>query len=404
MMFSTRQSVLEENTMPVSAVYNQIEHLLSTHVSAEVDESSKERLALLVTGIIGAKSASPARIAKALRTLGLCQADEASIERRVRRIENDPEINASTCFHPLARGRLLFGRPQELLLILDPTTQDDRVVMLSAAVWYRGRALPLAWAVWPANTPLSEERFWQRVAALLDTVAELLPPGVAVTWVADCAFGTPAFTDLLVKYGWHYVVRVQEQTVCRDGKGRERQVRALVRFRNQRAKLRGQVFKGRGWRPGSVVVYWGKGHKRRLCLVSDLPPRFHLIALYRRRYPIEASFRDYKTAGWRWEQGQVRELEHLDRLLVGMALATWITLLAGTQVGEELLAKKATGRRRTKPWAAKQSLFSLGLQRLQEMLHHVGLPPLHWQLSDWQAPNWQTQITSHHTQAYVFAA
>ncbi len=33
-----------------------------------------------------------------------------------------------------------------------------------------------------------------------------------------------------------------------------------------------------------------------------------LIHLYRRRYPIEATFRDYKSFAWRWEQGQVREL------------------------------------------------------------------------------------------------
>ena len=320
--------------MPAERLYGQIHQLLQAHLGEGLSETRLERVALLVSGIIGARSASPARIAKALHNLGLSEAKAESIERRIRRIENDAQVTSAICLHPLARRRLLLGRPKELLLVLDPTSQDDRVVMVPVAVWYRGRALPLAWAIWPANTPLVQEGFWERIEALLDEVVPLIPVGVSVTCLADRAFGTPAFTDLVVARGWHYVVRVQDQTRCRDRLGRERQVRQLVRYRGQRKKLAGQVFKSRHWRKGSVLVYWGRRHKDRLCLVSDWPPAWQLIALYRRRYAIEASFRDYKSLGWRWEQGQVKALEHLHRLLVGMAVATWVTLAAGTQVAE----------------------------------------------------------------------
>ena len=115
---------------------------------------------------------------------------------------------------------MLFSRPERLLLIIDPTTQDERVVMLTVSVWYRGRALPLAWAIWPGQQPLTEADFWSRVAVLLQTVAELLPVGVAVVWLADRAFGSPAFIDLLTPYGWDYVVRVQGQTRFRDTQGK----------------------------------------------------------------------------------------------------------------------------------------------------------------------------------------
>lgn len=390
--------------MSAAKTYGQIRRLLDCHLDERVDESSRERMALLVRGIIRAKSASPAQIAQALKTLGLSEAKVESIERRVRRIENDPELEATLCLHPFARRRLLLGRPQELLLVMDPTSQEDRVVMVSAGVWYRGRILPLAWVVWPANQPLSGDGFWQRIEALLDVVAELLAVRVPVTWLADRAFGTPAFTDLLVARGWHYVVRVQGQTRCQDRRGLCRQVAHLVRLRRQRAKMRGQVFKKRGWRQASVVVYWNRRFKTPLCLVSDLPPRWCLIHLYRRRYSIEATCRDYKSFGWHWEQGQVTALDHIERLLVGMALATWIVLYAGTQVATDLLSQPPTGRRRTLPWAGKRSLFSLGLQRLHELLGGGCLTPLRWQLTDWEAPHWQRQIHDHHARAFVFAA
>jgi hypothetical protein len=388
--------------MSAATVYREIYRLLNQHLDPLVDLNSRERLALLVTGILGGKSAAPARVAQALRSLGLSGASTESIERRVRRIENDPELSAALCVHPLARHHLAWGRPQELRLILDPVCNEDEVEMVSVAVWYRGRALPLAWAFWPANTPLQGECFWARVDALLAVVAPLLPQGVPVVWIADRAFGTPQFTDLLCAYEWYYLVRVQGQTVWRDRRGVEGQARHLVRLPGQHAKLHGQVFKKRGWRSANLLVYWGRGYDDLLCLVTNLPAKWYLVHLYRRRYAIEATFRDYKSSGWRWEQGQVRAPQHLERLLVGMALATWIALLIGTEVAGEYLSRPATGKRHTRPWSAKQSLFSLGLHRIEEALQgdHPFQP--RWQLTDWEAPNWEEQILAHHLHAFIF--
>jgi hypothetical protein len=370
-------------------------------VEPAVDESSRERLALLVTGIIGSKSSSPARIAKALSTLGLSAASEESIERRVRRIENDPEITAGLCFHRMAYYRLRFGQPQELHLAIDPTSQDERVVMLTVSVWYRGRSLPLAWAVWLANTPLTGARFWVRVAALLDLVAQLVPARVKVVILGDRAFGTPAFTDLVTAYGWDYIVRVQGQTHYRDARGREGTIRQLVAHPGERRKLRGQVFKKRAWRSAAVVVVWGKTHKTPLCLVTSLPPEWSVVPFYRHRYAIEAFFRDCKSSGWDWERNQVTDLAHTERLLVGLALATWLTLGVGTQVAAEYLAQPPTPRR-TRPPQAKYSLFTLGLDRLHAWWAGLCHARLCFDLYDWSAPAWSTQATTRHARAFVF--
>lgn len=185
--------------MSAPEVYHQVLRLIGQHLDLNlVDGSTLDRIALLVTGMIGAKSSSPAQVAKALHRMKLTGASAESIERRIRRLENDGEMEAQLCFHPFARAHLRYGRPEELLLILDPTTQEDHLVMVSVSVWYRGRALPLAWAVWPGNVPLEGDRFWKRIERLLDEVVTLLPKGVAVTFLADRAFGCPAFVDLLV--------------------------------------------------------------------------------------------------------------------------------------------------------------------------------------------------------------
>jgi len=184
--------------------------------------------------------------------------------------------------------------------------------------------------------------------------------------------------------------------------GREYRIRDLVKLPGQRMKLRGRVFKKYGWREGSVIVYWGHRHKEPLCLVSDLPARWWLIRLYRNRYAIEATFRDYKKHGWGWEQIHVRDLAHVERLLVAMALATWLALLVGTHVAAEEITKATTKHRRTVPWIAKYSLFQLGLQRMREALHGDRPTDFAWVFRDWSAPNWEQQMGCWCIQGFLF--
>ena len=91
-------------------VYEQVYDLLYQTLDKKIKKPALKRLTLLVLGIIEGKSASPLRIAKALDELGLTNATAESIERRIRRIENDENICVTTCFHPLVRDRLAYGR------------------------------------------------------------------------------------------------------------------------------------------------------------------------------------------------------------------------------------------------------------------------------------------------------
>jgi hypothetical protein len=353
--------------------------------------------------VLKAHHSAPAKLAQAGHQLSERATSAESVERRIRRIENDPAIRAATCFEPLAKHLLADSAIDQLLLIVDPSLQEDRVVMVSLNLWFRGRSLPLVWTTWPANQPLAGEGFWQRIDDLLAQAKHLLPAGVNVIVLADRAFGTPAFIDLVVQQGWHWLVRIQGQTRYQDLEGHEQPVSQLVTQRGQRRKLWGVVFKKMGWREAWIVAYWGRSYRGPLCLVSDLPLAWRLIGLYRRRFSIEPTFRDYKSSGWQWEQGQVTDLDHVERLLVGMAIATWLTLLVGAKQASEILSHPASGKRHTRAWWGKQSLFQLGLQLWQECFAE-GIPPWLWSgLTDWQAPNWSTQLSNHDTMAFVFA-
>lgn len=360
-----------------------------------------KRLCRVVVGMILSRSIAPSRIAASLASAEVGEATEESLERQVRRYENDERVTAECSFHPFARQRLLLGRPKELLLVLDPTTQEDRVVMVMISVWYRGTALPLAWTLWPGNQPLEGMRFWQRIAQLLKLVQQLLPPALPVILLADRAFGTPVFTDRVVELGWHYVVRIQGQTRYRDYQGHELPVATLVPAVGARKKLAAYLFKKQGWRWVSLVAFWGERQQQPLLLVSSLPPAWHLIKLYKRRFSIEALFRDCKSDGWHFEQGQVVDLDHLQRLLIAMAFATWLTLLVGSAVANSILARLPTGKRRTRPYDAKFSLFEHGLRHLHRHRRRFRLADC---LLDFHVHlNWWNQLSFLHQRAFVFS-
>jgi len=221
----------------------------------------------------------------------------ASHERRLRRTVHDSHLQAVPTYGRVIRRILQRLNPGSLMRVIsDESGQSDVVRGLVVALWYRGRAVPLTWVLWPAQQP-HDQGYWTDCTALLDQVAEILPAGLRITVIGDRAFGCPAFTDRVTARGWDYLVRVQGQTRLGLPDGTEPPLRAWLTSAGHRQCLRGQVFKKQGWRHASVGAYWRTTCRDPLRLVSRLPAQWNLVNAYRWRSAMEALFRDWKTSG-----------------------------------------------------------------------------------------------------------
>jgi hypothetical protein len=399
---------------------------------------SRRRLALLVTGIIAAKSCVLAQVAAEVLLLGVSQAtSEASIERRLRRTLADARLDPATGYHPAVRAVLAAppgpapgGAARRVVLAADDSSKRDRIHLFRLGLAYWGGGLPLAWAVWRQNDPLPGGQYWAEVDGVLDRGAALLPPlpaGVEVVLTGDRAFDVPAFVDRAAARGWRWAVRGKANGSLRfrDRRGREHAVQALVRRHvgapGRRPKARGHVFKHAGWRPASLVACWAPGEREPLVVLTDLPCRWDVLRLYGRRFWIAPTFRNDKTRGWRWEASQVRGVDHHQRLLLAMAWATLVVLgLGGEAAAARRAAQAARAARRAArqaagtwpvdpahPWRAhlpaapqhaQQSVFTLGLRAARGWVHGRGAPttgppkgPLPWRLPAPDAPSWNDQ-------------
>jgi hypothetical protein len=316
---------------------------------------------------------------------------------RLRRVLNDPLLTWERSYARVVRRILVRQRARRWVLIIDETAQAEHLRVLTAALWYRGRAIPLAWICWPRQTPQTVG-YWERCTTLLAQVAQMLPANAPVVVVADAAVGCPAFTDRMTAHGWDWVVRVQGQTRWKHQHGHEALIRDQVTQRGERWKGRGQVFKKAAWRTASIVALWGRQHTRPLLVVSSLPLYWDLLALYRQRAAIEALSRDWKSTGWQWEASQVRDLTHQEHLLLGLAFATLFTLILGTQAADAERARPSrTHRRRT--WCSRQSLFTLGREAWWQRLWQHDRTPIRWELVDLDGVNWSPEQRTQHAPA-----
>jgi len=399
-------------------VYQELFQLFQISTEPKVRPSLIGRLVLFVLGMMAARSCVVAEIAREIETLALSKALTESVERRLRRILSDPRFTPEVFYQPLLRKVInwqeMINSSSPLVLVVDDTSKEDEIHTFRISLAYQGRAVPLAWALWQQNVKMPSGAYWNYVDEVLGVACSLLPADLKnVIVVADGAFACPAFIDRIARLGWHWIVRTTTEVSVRfvDHKGYEqglaRAIKTHVWKAGMRWKVRGKVFKDAGWRKASVVAMWGSDWKEPLAVITDLRPAWEVLALYERRFWVEASFRDDKSYGWCWEDCQVKGVEHHKRLVLVMAIASLLTLCLGLQEArarvERLITRVKEGRwRKGKPRRAKLSLFALGLVRVQKWLHAQIEAIGELLLTGFDQPSWQQAWHNRQGTLYVF--
>jgi len=256
-------------------------------------------------------------------------------------------------------------------VLVDETKLSDHMSIMLVGLAYERRCLPLAWRCYaPSAWPDGQVGL---ITGLLQHVKSALPADVEVLVQADRGLGTSpalvrAVTDTL---HWPYLFRVQGSTHFQSDQQVDTQLRQLTTRGAKTCRGSGQVFKAQGWLDCHVRVIWDKPFDEPWCLISDLS------TVSRREYATrnwqEQALRDLKGGGWHWNNSQVWQPDHADRLLLVLSLAYVLTLSLGLRLQDqpELRSQVLRGRRQRYRW------FRLGL-RLISALKRLAEPILFW--------------------------
>ena len=253
-------------------------------------------------------------------------------------------------------------KQQPLVLVVDETKLKAMFGVMVVGVVYAGRCIPLAWAVYRANSQVDypAEGQVRLIAGLLQAIHAGIPPGQRVRVLADRGIGTsPDLMREVMALGWTFLFRVTKQSKIVLPSGEAVCFYDQVTARGERYDASGRVFKNRAHLPAHVRVLWGEHAKECWSLVTNDPTLTGWE--YAQRMWIEAAFRDLKSHGWQVEAAMLtcpRRMTHLWILLV-VAYA-WMLLLGAAIAAQGLAA--ALNRRADGTRVRRWSLFREGRQ------------------------------------------
>jgi hypothetical protein len=290
-------------------------------------------------------------------------AHPASVARRLERLMANRRLDPDSVWPQLARSVLGGFAGGPIVLILDETPNRDDLRCMRVTLAYRKRALPLFCACYaPGGQPGPMPEL---ILGLFRKAAACLPEGACVTLLADRGLARPQVVDACSELSWHFVIRLQGQAKVRFGDGRECTAADLAPGPGASWHGPAEVFKKSGWRAAAVAACWPRDRDGPWLLVSDRDDGGRLFGRYAKRVWTEGLFKDEKSAGFHWERSHVRDPGHAARLMVVIALATYLALALGSRMIKAGLRRWLdTGARRT------LSLFQIGVRWLRFCQSH----------------------------------
>ncbi|HWI57248.1 MAG TPA: transposase [Bacillota bacterium] len=343
-------------------------------------------LAAFSLGVAWAKSCSLSRIAQSLAILGTLP----TVERRLQRFLSNPRIDphqGSVCLAQWvvpsvvpALGRL--AKP--LVLLVDETALNEYLKVMTVALAYRGRALPLAWWCYPQTQyPLPQVDL---IDTLLGQVAPALPAGTRVLVEADRGLSCSAeLMERVLRHHWYFLFRVQGRLRLALSEGREVTFRDLVPKPGRCWSQAVKVFKQAGGIPCRALGYWKVGQEEPWLLLTNWPGA--TTAGYALRMWEEHAFRDLKSNGFNWQKSRVRQAEHANRLWLILALAyAW-----GVSLGTWVLEQAPLWRQVARGAKERISVLKLGLRWLARSLQ-LGLQLIYEPHLNPQFMQWKTVV------------
>lgn len=258
-----------------------------------------------------------------------------SIVRRFERWVADPEVETAKFFRPFVRAMQASLGDGTVYLLIDCTQAGKRCRTLMIGLAYHGTVLPIVWKTVKGNKGHVTGEIHQ---ALLKEVYPHFRHYKQVVVLGDAEFSNEKVIKWLRKVGWDFVLRFQSSYLLQtnaDGEWKS------TKARYQAADLQaGQIChwdnvtftQSHQFAGLHVTVQWAAGEDEPICLVSTLRFSQQPHIIYEMRYWIETLFGNHKSRGFQLARTHMTTPEHIDRLILVLAIATCLTLGLGTHL------------------------------------------------------------------------
>lgn len=292
--------------------------------------------------------------------------------QRIRRFLSNKRISPPLTVVPLIYlMRPLLTRLPEIVLIMDRTDWKRRckfINILSVAVGYKGRALPLFWTV-----------FGRRGASSFDQWKHVLTPVIKglkqMTWlsdksihlVADREFASPKLAEWLKNtFNIDSTLRIKSSMYLSDDDTGETKVAALIQkmVKGSHYILHNQILTRDSNFKMNVLLTWKKEYEEPLIVATTSGNPLSADKTYGKRFGIETMHKDWKSNAFDLEKTRVTNPKRIETLLIAIAFAYSLCVLEGEQ-------KEQSGDDIQRPPKGKTRMVGLFLNGLRTIARYL---------------------------------
>lgn len=329
-------------------------------------EESFLTLAMMITGLLRSKSGQLSKMARAVQYAH----KKESLVTRFQRLVRNKKIEVGLEYNPFVTLILSALSKEQVVLIVDSTKMGGNCICLMVSVYYKSRALPLAWVVYKGKKGHSSQ---ETQLALFKRVKALLPEASQVILLGDGEFdGSQVVTWFETETNWQFVCRTDKTNLI----WYEEQWIALEQLPlepGQEAFLTAVRFtQAHQVGPVNILVVWNELKNCHWFFVTNLETAKTAKKWYAKRFTTETLFSDFKGRGFHLDDTRLWKPERISRLLLAGSIAYVFSIVLGVEA-----IVSGAFRQLVRTDAFYHSLFQLGLIYLDHILNEcLPFPPL----------------------------
>lgn len=347
-----------------SVIYN-----LFNVINLKLRKPLKKTLVELVTCLLENNKAHLCKMGEELAVNG--PSKNACIQR-VRRFLSNKRISPSLMIIPLIYlMRPLLESLPEIVLSMDRTEWKKRskwINILSVAVCYKGRALPLFWMVFGQKGNSSLEHWKEVLTPVIERLQQMdWLSDKPIHVVADREFGSPKLAEWLKKiYAISSTLRIKSSMYLKEENKPEVKVASMIQKMKKGSciVLHNQILTRSSSFKMNVLLTWKKKYDEPLIVATTSDKPFLSDKTYGKRFGIECMHKDWKSNAFDLEKTKVTDPKRIDTMLIPIAFAYVFCMLEGER-------KEQSGEDIRKPPKGKTRMTGLFLDGLRNIARHL---------------------------------
>lgn len=258
-----------------------------------------------------------------------------SIVRRFERFVADPRVDVGRYFEPFVIAMRSSLGSETAYLILDCTQAGKKCRVLFIGLAYHGTVLPVVWKTVKGKKGHVKGELQRD---LLQQVYPYFKDHQQVIVLGDAEFSNEPVIRWLLKAQWHFVFRFQTSYQIQTSQTAPWQsTKAVYEAQNIEAD------QTRHWEKVAyteqhhipdltITVHWEAAFDEPLCLVSNFAAADEPHLIYDTRFWVETLFGNYKSRGFQLARTHMTNPDHIDRLVLVLAIAISMVLGLGTHL------------------------------------------------------------------------